>query len=304
PGPVKPPTAAPGPVKPPTAAPGPVKPPTAAPGTIEVEVTGLGTLRARYLIGADGMWSPTRKALGAADEPGYRGEWHACRQYFTNVTGPAANQLWVLFEPDLLPGYLWSFPLAGGQANVGFGILRARTTMHGAELARLWPQLLARDHVATLLGPGAEPEASHRAWPIPTRVGGSALSAAGGRALFVGDAARAGDPMTGEGIAQALETGILAARAILSAGAFHPRRAAAEYRRAVGSGLAIDNRLAVFLARALSHRKGARVAVRVASSTSWRAEHFARWMFEDYPRALPATPWRWTRHPFSHPGAF
>lgn len=277
----------------------------ADPGTtISVEVGGLGMLSTRYLIGADGMWSPTRKALGVADEPGYIGEWHAFRQYFTDVSGPAANQLWVIFEPDLLPGYVWSFPLAGGRANVGFGILRSRTPMRGAELARLWPDLLAREHIAALLGPKAQPTSAHRAWPIPTRVGTSALSAAGGRALFVGDAARAGDPMTGEGIAQALETGVLAARAILGAGAMRPNQAAADYRRAVATGLAIDNRLAEILAGALAHRKGARGAIRVASSTPWRATHFARWMFEDFPRALPATPWRWRRHALSQPGAF
>ena len=33
-------------------------------------------------------------------------------------------RLWVWFEPDLLPGYAWSFPLPGGRANVGFGVRR------------------------------------------------------------------------------------------------------------------------------------------------------------------------------------
>ena len=69
------------------------------------------------------MWSPVRKALGSTIE-GYRGEWHAFRQYAGNVTGPAAERLIVWFEPDLLPGYAWSFPLPGNRANIGFGVLR------------------------------------------------------------------------------------------------------------------------------------------------------------------------------------
>ena len=81
------------------------------------------TIDARYVVAADGMWSPVRKALGAG-EPGYLGEWHAFRQYARNVTGPAAEQLFVWFEPDLLPGYAWSFPLPNGRANIGFGVLR------------------------------------------------------------------------------------------------------------------------------------------------------------------------------------
>src|SRR5699024_4859072 len=79
-------------------------------------------LSAPYLVAADGMWSPLRKMLGTATA-GYLGEWHAFRQYFTD-TGPAARDLWVWFEADLLPGYAWSFPLPDGGANVGFGIQR------------------------------------------------------------------------------------------------------------------------------------------------------------------------------------
>ena len=71
------------------------------------------------------MWSPLRKLLGLAT-PGYLGEWHAFRQYFHQTTGPASRRLWVWFEPDLLPGYAWSFPLPDGRANVGFGVLRGR----------------------------------------------------------------------------------------------------------------------------------------------------------------------------------
>ena len=83
---------------------------------IRLEVHGLGTLDARYAIAADGMWSPMRKHLGVA-LPDYRGEWHAFRQYFTGVSPAAAQDLFVWFEADILPGYVWSFPLPGGGAG-------------------------------------------------------------------------------------------------------------------------------------------------------------------------------------------
>ncbi len=98
---------------------------------VVVDVEGIGAMHARYAIGADGMWSPLRKHLGAAI-PGYRGEWHAFRQYFSGVGPRAASELFVWFEPDLLPGYAWSFPLPDGRANVGFGILR-----DGGKVARV-----------------------------------------------------------------------------------------------------------------------------------------------------------------------
>ncbi|HYX44412.1 MAG TPA: geranylgeranyl reductase family protein [Acidimicrobiales bacterium] len=271
--------------------------------SVVLDVDGLGPVRARYAIGADGMWSPLRKALGPPEEPGYLGEWHAFRQYFAPVDEPAATAMWVWFEADLLPGYAWSFPLPGGRANVGFGIQR-RPGQPTRAMKHQWEELLERPHVLEVLGRGAAPEAAHKAWPIPARVERTALWGAGGRALFVGDAARATDPMTGEGIGQALETGMLAADAVLAAGAMAPARAAARYQRSVEQGLAVDNRLAGVLSRALRHRKGARGAIWMADRTDWTRRHFARWLFEDYPRAAVATPRRWRRRMFTGAGAY
>jgi 2-polyprenyl-6-methoxyphenol hydroxylase-like FAD-dependent oxidoreductase len=78
---------------------------------VEIQTSG-GAMTADFVVAADGMWSPVRRALGLST-PSYLGEWHAFRQYFGNVTGPASTQLCVWFEPDLLPGYAWSFPLPG-----------------------------------------------------------------------------------------------------------------------------------------------------------------------------------------------
>ena len=82
-----------------------------SPSSVEVDVDGIGTIEARYVIAADGMWSATRKALGVG-EPGYLGEWHAFRQYARNVTGPAAERLIVWFEPELLAGIHVELPIA------------------------------------------------------------------------------------------------------------------------------------------------------------------------------------------------
>ena len=266
-------------------------------GGIELDVDGLGTLVASYAIGADGAWSPLRHALGA-NQPGYLGEWHAFRQYFAGV-GPRASGLWIWFEPDLLPGYAWSFPLPGGRANVGFGIQRD-AGIPVREMKYMWPDLLARPAIREVLGDSAHPEGAHKAWPIPARVDRVPLSAAGGRALFVGDAACATDPMTGEGIAQALLTGRLAARAVLAGG----EGVAEAYEKAVRHDLFADHRLSRLLSRALRHRKGVRIALRVAGSSDWTRRNFGRWLFEDYPRAVVVTPSRWRRGMFTGSGAY
>src|SRR5581483_8288439 len=99
-------------------------------------------------------------------------------------------------------------------------------------------------------------------------------------------------------------TGMLAAHAVTAAGAFDAPGAARRYTRAVQRSLAVDNRLAALLSRALSHRKGVRGAVRIAGTTDWTRRNFARWLFEDYPRAVLLTPQRWHRNLLRDAGAF
>jgi geranylgeranyl reductase family protein len=265
---------------------------------VALELSDDSTVTASYAIAADGMWSSTRKLLGIGPV-GYRGDWHAFRQYFRNVSPRASRELRVWFEPDFLPGYAWSFPLADGRANVGFGIQRDSSYAVG-DMKHLWPDVLARPTVRDFLGPAAEPESVHRAWPIPTCI--DALPWTHGRVLFVGDAVAAGDPMTGEGIGQALATGTWAARAIAAGGA--TARVRETYERELRTELVPDQRMSRLLVRALNHRKGARAAVRVAGLLPWTRRNFARWLFEDYPRAVLLTPGRWRRGMFSGPGAF
>ncbi|MDQ1515644.1 MAG: menaquinone-9 beta-reductase, partial [Actinomycetota bacterium] len=56
--------------------------------------------------------------------------------------------------------------------------------------------------------------------------------------------------------------------------------------------------------RILTSRAGARAAVRAAGLTPWTKRNFARWLFEDYPRALVLTPSRWRKGAFTGPGAY
>jgi geranylgeranyl reductase family protein len=267
---------------------------------VEADVEGLGTVRARYAVAADGMWSPTRKLLGLA-EPGYLGEWHAFRQYAHGVTGPAADRLYVWFEPDFLPGYAWSFPLPDGRVNLGFGVMRDGTRT-GKEMNADWSGLLDRPHIRAALGPAVELEERVTAWPIPAGIDRAELSA--GRVLFVGDAARATDVMTGEGIGQAVLTGRLAAEALVAGGALAPQQVRDGYERAVRHHLFADHRMSHVLNGWLARPLLARGAIRVVGLSDWTRRHFVRWMFEDEPRAIVLTPSRWHRRFFRRPAPY
>jgi geranylgeranyl reductase family protein len=268
---------------------------------VTLDLAGGQRITAHYLIAADGAWSTTRRAVGVA-EPRYLGDWQAGRQYFRDV-GPQARKLWVWFEPDLIPGYAWSFPLPGNTANVGYGVLR-RPGHRLADARGQRLDFMARPHIADVLGAHAKPNGPWKAWPIPARIGESPTDALAGRVLFAGDAARACDPMTGEGIAQALETAELAALAIAEAGPSRPRAAAARYRRQLRWGMALDDHLARKLSGVLARQYGSVIALELVDARPWRKRNFLRWMFEDYPRAVVVTPHRWHRRMFNRPGAY
>ncbi len=262
--------------------------------------TPEGQFVGRYLVAADGMWSPTRKALGLGPQR-YRGEWHAFRQYATPTKQQPPDELWIWFDADLLPGYAWSFPLADGTVNVGFGLLRTGATS-GATLAELWRGLSERPGLRDVIGPDPQWEGPGRAWPIPARLGRLPLTA--GRVLFAGDATGATDPMTGEGIGQALETGSLAVDCIVEAGPDRPQRAADRYQLDLQRTMQRDHGLARTLSGVLRSPAATDRAIKLADLTPWTRRNFARWLFEDYPRAVLGTPSRISRSTFGQPGSY
>jgi geranylgeranyl reductase family protein len=259
-----------------------------------------GAVDARWVVAADGVWSRARRSLSPSRPPDL-GHFHAFRQYFSGVADP---RLHVLFEPDLLPGYFWVFPLPGGRANVGFGVPRVEG-VPTRYLAGLWRELLARPTVRAVLG-DARPDGPVRAWPIPARMRAGEL--AYGRVLFAGDAAAVADPMTGEGIAQAVATGTAAAEAVAAEvhrhGAGDAGRVREAYLSRVESEIGADHRFARGLGRLLATPRGARACIRAAGLSGWTRRNFGRWLFEDYPRALILTPRRWHRGMFAGRGAY
>lgn len=115
----------------------------------------------------------------------------------------------LIFLKDLLPGYLWVFPLPDGRANVGLGLrsdmVRKRRTDLKALLLQLvheHPQLKARFAEARI-------EGAVQGMGLPLASKRRSLSGDG--YLLVGDAGHLIDPFTGEGISHAMISGVYAA---------------------------------------------------------------------------------------------
>ncbi|TQM45621.1 NAD(P)/FAD-dependent oxidoreductase [Pseudonocardia cypriaca] len=169
-----------------------------------------GAVAARVVVGADGANSTVRRMLGAPVAPPSATA-VAVRGYAPTAVDP--DTLVIEFARGSYPAYAWSFPLPGGGANVGFGVFDKRGSGSRAELVAALRALL----------PGHEPDpASVRGHHLPLST--TPRHHPDGRVLLAGDAAALVNPLTGEGIFDALASGVLAGRAALlgaAAGAAH-----------------------------------------------------------------------------------
>ena len=138
---------------------------------------------------------------------------HHCagvRAYYSGVADlDPQGFIELIFLKELLPGYLWIFPLPNGRANVGLGlrsdVVRKRRVDLKALMLKLLaehPQLKGRFANATMEGAiqGMGLPLASKRWPI-----------SGDGYMLIGDAAHLIDPFTGEGISHAMISGMHAA---------------------------------------------------------------------------------------------
>jgi geranylgeranyl reductase family protein len=165
---------------------------------------GEVTLRARAVVIAGGYGCHLIPDLAFMPERTHqppRGI--AMRGYFAGVDAPAGRIAFCLNE-WVLPGYGWVFPLPNGGANVGVGTLAEG----GADehLRALYERFVG-DPASPAAGwlRDASPSGRPRAWPLDLGPRPRRLIADG--ALVAGEAASLVGPLTGAGIAFALESG-------------------------------------------------------------------------------------------------
>ncbi|MGI9148403.1 MAG: NAD(P)/FAD-dependent oxidoreductase [Chloroflexota bacterium] len=133
----------------------------------------------------------------------------AARAYFEDIQNEIASTFSLRFHGVPLPGYGWVFPLSKTAANIGVGFMprrgrsksmRVTTPAHAFENFTSKLQTLSR---------GARQAGPVKGYPI--RVDFLTAPTVAERTLLVGEAAGLVNPLTGEGIDYALESGKLAA---------------------------------------------------------------------------------------------
>jgi geranylgeranyl reductase family protein len=163
----------------------------------------------RLLLVANGAQSSfVRQVAGQALAPAHHSA--GLRAYYRGVQGLDADHFVELhFLPELLPGYLWIFPLANGEANVGLGMLSADVQRHKINLRERFDHALATHPTLAPRFAQAERLGPVRGWGLP--LGSRRQRASGAGYLLLGDAASIVDPFTGEGISNAMLSGRYAA---------------------------------------------------------------------------------------------
>jgi len=162
-------------------------------------------LRTPLLIDASGAYSRFGKQIGGLqDESAHYAL--AVRAYLSGVNDfREGNFIELHFQKDILPGYFWIFPLPGGHANVGLGILKKQAGKLKmplreklSEILRTHPRLREAQLVSPIRGYG-----------LP--LGSRPRPLSGDHYVLVGDAGKLIDPLTGEGIGNAFYSGFIAA---------------------------------------------------------------------------------------------
>ncbi|PIQ84219.1 MAG: hypothetical protein COV75_03320 [Candidatus Omnitrophica bacterium CG11_big_fil_rev_8_21_14_0_20_63_9] len=165
------------------------------------------TFHSRLVVGADGASSLVARAAGLRPARARAGA-AALRGYFSGCD-VSASQLEFYMLRDILPGYLWVFPLGEGVANIGIGLAPQRSGCPPESLAKfLWNALGTHPALAPRFR-HARLEGRLEGWVLPQWNCRARLSR--DRALLIGDAAGLVDPLTGEGIGNAIVSGQLAA---------------------------------------------------------------------------------------------
>jgi geranylgeranyl reductase family protein len=178
-------------------------------------------IRGSVVIAADGASSPIARATGIVRDA-KRPIGVAVRSHFearrpVSDDGVIESYLELRDGGALLPGYGWIFPMGSGRINVGVGILssyRGWRDVNTAHLMDAFMHALPREwelpDISALRSSG-----QLKGWRLP--MGFCVREPWRPGVLAAGDAAGVVNPFNGEGISEAVESGVLAASTALRA---------------------------------------------------------------------------------------
>jgi geranylgeranyl reductase family protein len=178
-------------------------------------------LRARWIVLATGAVPQALIAAGVCERHTPSGV--ALRGYVRNESMVGRiTQLQIVWHPRMKGGYGWIFPAPGGLFNIGAGLTGSHVQqrsgkgkMQDVNLRRFFEAFCDVYAPARELMAGGQPQGELKGAPLRCSLIGAQWSRPG--LLVTGEAAGSTYAFSGEGIGKAMETGMLAADALLAA---------------------------------------------------------------------------------------
>ncbi len=170
------------------------------------------SFHAKIVMACDGAYSSfTKNIAGIKTEAE-----HNCfglRAYYKNVKGlDTENFIELHFLKEFLPGYFWIFPLPNGGANVGVGMRADKMSAKKINLKKSFESILENNPVLRERFSSAEKVGEVKLFGLP--LGSKKRKLSGDNYMLCGDAAMLIDPFTGEGIGNAMFSGLYAANQV------------------------------------------------------------------------------------------
>lgn len=167
-------------------------------------LAGETEFKGSIVIGCDGAHSVVnRKITGTRPDPN-----HHCggvRAYYSNVSGIPDHTFEIHLIKELLPGYFWIFPVKNNLANVGLGVLSDVISKRRMDLRTSLQKVVEEIPYISDRFKNAERIGKIEGFGLP--LGSRKVPISGERFMLCGDAASLIDPLSGEGIGQAIVSG-------------------------------------------------------------------------------------------------
>jgi len=175
---------------------------------VTITIKGSGEVfSAKLIIGADGANSTVARQLTSRvlDRNHYLG---AVRAYYSGIRDINEEVTEVFFNKKFKVNYFWIFPLKGGKANVGFGMLSSKISEEKINLKDAFYDYFKESPELAAKFEGAIAEGPLEGFGVPLGSGVGTLS--GQRFMLIGDAASLSNPLSGTGMGNAILSGKLA----------------------------------------------------------------------------------------------